>query len=68
MFILTQDLKIINTNAICMIRQEYNSIIAYTVETRCCLAEYETRRECELAFDTLTETLKTRKELYDLSE
>lgn len=70
MFILTTDNKIINAQYLTAIRRVYCGIEAYSSETKgaITLAMYDTEQECELAFDTLIETLKASKELYDLSE
>ncbi|GEM_PF-2273918 len=68
MFILTTDNKIINAQYLTAIRRVYSGIEAYSPETQgaITLALYDTEQECELAFDELIETLKARKELYDL--
>ena len=66
MFILTKKGRLINTRNITWISRSHCAITAlmFGDEAATLLAAYDSEDECELAFDTLIETLKARKELY----
>lgn len=68
MFILTDNGRIVNAEyliRICRFRLVITALV-YGDEQPVVLGRYDSEDECELAFDTFIETMKARKELYDL--
>ena len=70
MFILTDNGRMINAEYLTRIWRFHHMIgaIVHDEEQPVILARYSSEDECELAFETLIETLKARKELYDLRD
>jgi hypothetical protein len=66
---LTQ-IRLINSEHLTVINVDIDrlAITAYIVghEKAVTLGKYDTIDDCKLAYDTLTETLKARKELFDM--